>query len=453
MYKCGFLTLICLVTAIAAQERSDVALTVYNNDRALVRESRIIPVSQGVSEIRIVDVPSRIDPTSVHFRPAGKQISVRLLEQNYEYDLASPERILDKYLNQELTVFTQQDGPFKGTLLHHSSRYLTLQMKDSRLKIINMNSIIDVDCPRLPSGLIARPTLVWLVEGESSGTYPAEISYLTRGVSWHAEYVTVVSADDKTIDLNAWVSIDNKSGASYPNARLKLVAGDVHTISPPIRPMAEERMLITSQAKAAPQFKEKSFFEYHMYTLQRQTTIQDNQIKQIQFIPPTQTHIVKKYEYNGQRDKDNVRSLITFKNSTSKGLGLPLPAGTVRVYKADPDDPGSLEFIGEDRIEHTPVDEQIHVFIGYAFDLKAERKQISVKRLSDRSRKATYRIQIRNHKKESVAVTVVEKLYGTWEITSSTLPYHKKDARTIEFELKVKGSGEKSVEYTVFYQQ
>jgi hypothetical protein len=273
------------------------------------------------------------------------------------------------------------------------------------------------------------------------------VSYMTDGVTWHAEYVAVSSPDDKSLDLSGWVSIENQSGITYQGAKLKLVAGDVNVIRPKLYRggMAEDSQALA--VAAAPQFEEKSFFEYHMYTLTRSSTLRNNQTKQISLFPPAAAKAEKLYVYDGAQDAGKINVRLECKNSKADGLGLPLPKGKVRVYKKDGD--GSLEFIGEDEIDHTPADERIRLSLGNAFDLSGERVQKDTRKTGNRSRQDVIEIKLRNHKKEPVQITVVEHFWGDWKIDPATHPFVKKDASTAEFKVPVAMDGESVLTFTV----
>ena len=272
---------------------------------------------------------------------------------------------------------------------------------------------------------------------------------MTSGIGWHAEYVAVVDKDDKTLDLSGWVSIDNQSGATYTNAKLKLVAGDVNLVDRSRRVFAEaeDRMVM---AKAVGGFEEKSFFEYHLYTLDRPATVKDRQTKQISLFPAATTPAIKRYIYDGGRRQDKVNVILEFQNRESQGLGMPLPKGLVRVYKADDD--GALTFIGEDQIDHTPRDEQVEITMGNAFDLVGERRAVKQSKVSDRSREETIEIVLKNHKDEAVTIRAVEHAGGDWKLTASTHKETRKDATTFTFDVPVPARQEVTVRYTILTQ-
>lgn len=443
--RISLLLLLFFAVSGYAQEENT-AVTVYNNNTALIRDRRNIDIAKGTGEVKFSDVASLIEPTSVHFKSLTAPSSVVLLEQNYEYDLVGTARLLEKYIGKEITVTTKQARSFTGTLLSSSQGDAIIRRGSGEIEVVEGGAIETISFPTLPEGLIAKPTLVWLLENSKGAQHTVEVSYLTGGLNWHAEYVAVSRGNDTRLDIGGWVSIENNSGATYQNAKLKLIAGEVHMAEPEKR---LSRGVMAEALAAAPQFEEKSFFEYHLYTLPRLTTIKDRQTKQLSLFATTETKSSKIYTYDGSRDNKDVRVNLEFKNSTQDGLGIPLPKGKVRVYKEDVDK--SLEFIGEDWIEHTPRDEKVRLFLGNAFDIIGERSMQDRKDLSKRSREETWRIVLRNHKEESVQVTVIEHVYGDWEIRRSSYPYRKVDARTIEFDLPVQADGETTLEYVILY--
>ncbi|MGB2768285.1 MAG: DUF4139 domain-containing protein, partial [Candidatus Zixiibacteriota bacterium] len=316
---------------------------------------------------------------------------------------------------------------------------------------VRLDEVRDLYFPTLPEGLITKPTLVWLLDSQVSGKRRAEVSYLTGGMNWHAEYVAVVDQRDENLELAAWVSIDNRSGATYEEAKVKLIAGEVHRVREERMPPRLAKGYIADMAAGAPQFEEKAFFEYHLYTLLRPATIKDNEIKQVSLFPSTEVSVKKIFTYDGARDEKKVRVELEFKNSEGAGLGMPLPKGKIRVYKEDVDK--ALEFVGEDRIDHTPKNEKVRVFLGNAFDIVGERQKIDFKKIRDDITEESYQIKLRNHKEEAVEVVVVEHLsaYTEWEIRESTHSHEKKDAGTIEFKIRLAPDEEVVVNYTVRY--
>ena len=442
----AIMLVLCAFVQVAAAE---IALTVYNDDLALVKDVRELALKKGTNDLKFVDVAARIDPTSVHFQSLTAPEKVALLEQNYEYDLINASKMLEKYVDEAIRIFAKDDQVFEGTLLSATGGDIVLKERDGGIRVIRSKAVEGMEFPDLPEGLITRPTLIWSLDCKQEGTHRTEVSYLTTGIQWHAEYVAVANEDDTALDLSGWVSIDNRSGATYKNARLKLVAGTVHRIEEP-RPMRAPRMaLMAMKEDAGSGFEERAFFEYHLYTLSRPATVKDRQIKQLSLFPNANVAVKKVYSYDGARDEKKIKVKLEFANSKKAGLGLALPKGKVRVYKRDVDE--ALEFIGEDRIDHTPKDETVRLKLGDAFDVVGERKVTGHRKISKRVTEETVEIVLRNHKEEAITILVIEHLWGDWEVLESSMEYRKKDARTVEFDVPVKKDGETKLEYKVRY--
>lgn len=444
-----YVWLLPVVLGLAAgpvwSEERTVAVTVYNNDLGLVKDVREVRLEEGRSELAFTDVASRIDATSVRF--SIEEGDAQVLEQNYEYDLVSTSKLLEKALDGRVEVYTEEDRLFDGTLLAVDPDHVVLRKDDAGggINVVGREQVVHVALPDLVEGLVTRPTLKWLLDVGRGGKRRVEVDYLTGGIQWHAEYVGVVDEDDRSLDFSGWVSIDNKSGATYEDAELKLVAGEVRRVRPerPV-PVLEIQGMKVPAAKAG--FEEEAFFEYHLYSLPRRTTVRDRQIKQITLFPATQAKVTKKFRYDGARYPKQVRVELELKNDKASGLGMALPAGTARIYKRDSE--GSLQFIGEDRIRHTPRDEKLDLYIGNAFDIVGERIVVQSRRITDRLREEAYEISLRNHKEDRVEVIVVEHLWGDWRITDSSHAYEKKDAQTVEFTVDVGPDEEVKVTYT-----
>lgn len=442
---------------LTRETRTGLQVTVYNQNLALVKDLRKVELKAGANTIRFRDVAARIDPTSVHFKSLTAPAQVTLLEQNYQYDLVNRTKLLQKYIDKEIELVRRdQDGReverLRGTLLSAENGMAAIVRAKGRLYL---RPRAEVELPELPAGLITKPTLVWKVTAERAGKHQVEVSYLTTGLTWHADYVAVVNAAHDKLDLTGWVTLDNKSGATYPFARLKLVAGDIHRITPPA-PLPPMRGAVRAE-KAVSQFQQKPFFEYHLYTLDRKTTLADNETKQLALLSADGVSVKKVFLFDaGQqvyigtrrgRQKGKVRVVLDFKNTKANHLGMPLPKGKVRVYQADDD--GSLQYVGEDSLAHTPRDEKVRLEIGNAFDLVGERKQIRYRKLADRLVEQSYEISLRNHKDEDVQIVVVEHLSGDWEILTESHSHKKKDAHTVEFTVPVEANSETKLTYTV----
>jgi hypothetical protein len=435
---------VLLVAATVLAQSPQVRVTVYNNNLALVHETRQMDLPKPTGLCSYRDVAAYIDPTSVHFKSVSNPEAVRVLEQNFEYDLVSADKILQRYLDQNVRLMSKQGNPIEGKLLSAGGN-VVLQAADNSIRILNNSEIVSTELPKLPEGLITRPTLVWQVQNNGPAKQMVEVSYLTSGMNWHAEYVGVLDANDQNMDLAAWVSIENNCGASYQDAKILLIAGDIHRAQPPMRPMRKQVMEMAMAA--APDFEEKEFFEYHLYTLTRAATLKDRQQKQIELFPAARTPVTKEYTYDGARNQKKVNVTITFKNKKEAGLGIALPAGKVRLYKPEGE---AQVLVGEDAIDHTPRDEEVRLKVGDAFDIVGERTQVSYRQVGERANEEKVKIALRNHKDAAVTVIVVEHFSGDWTIREQTLQHKKKDATTAEWRVPVAARGEANLEYTVF---
>ena len=465
-------TLALLLSLGLAVPASAMEVTVYTSNLGLIKEIRPFTLKNGVNSVGVVDVAAQIDPTSVHFKSLTAPDAVSVLEQDFRYDLISQEKILQRYLGHEIELQRYgRDGDKKelirGTLLSSSGGKV---MKVGDKLVLNPQG--EAILPELPEGLLTKPTLMWLLSSRKAGEHQGEISYLTAGISWSADYVLVVDKDDAKADLNAWVTVSNNSGATYKDAKLKLVAGDIHRAPQPQRMgrmYAAKSMAMESDGSG---MTEKSFFEYHMYSLGRATTLAENSSKQVEMASAAGVPVRKLFTYDGVQGVQwrefgdaaywdpgyglgsgkKVAVHFEFDNKKTEGLGIPLPKGRVRVYKKDHD--GSLQLAGEDAIDHTPKDEKVRVKMGESFDLVGERKRVDYRSdLKGRRFEETFEIRLRNHKDADAAVTVVEHLYRwtNWKVVDASAKWTKKDAQTIEFPVTVKKDGEAVVTYAVKY--
>jgi len=441
------ISLFTLLVVIGTAGADDISITVYNSNLGVVHETRALEFEKGDGNVSFTDVPSQIDPTSVGFELVDPGKSVAILEQNYAYDLVSPEKIYSKYVDRKIDLFDETGNMFSGTLLSFSGGAFVLQGDNGRVQTIRTEQVVNANFPDLPEGLITRPTLFWLYSSDFSGQADCKVSYQTAGIDWTAEYVGILSEDEKKLNLTGWSSINNRSGATYKEATLKLIAGDIHR-APKARTrprgMLDEAVMLKA---AAPGFEEKEFFEYHMYTLPRKATIADNEIKQISLFEPASTDVKKEYYYQPEINNKKVKVSVEFVNSKTSGLGIPLPAGRARIFKADDD--GSMILLGEDKIDHTPRDEEVKLTIGYAFDISAEEKITGYDKISPQVEERRYEIELRNHKKENVTINVEKRLYGDWDITQSSHKYNVKDANTITFDVSVNSNAGQTIKFTV----
>jgi len=438
------LLLLTVTTPLFAQkdDRQSIAVTVYNNDLGVVRDVRRFDIQKGIGEIRLQDVPTRIDATTVKITDLQHPKDVEVVEQNYEYDLVSQEKLLSKYIDKTITVTDDKGAKTEGKLLAVEADKLTLSTPTGIVMLPNLTRYT-VSVPELTGGLITKPTLIWKVDANRAlSNEPLEVLYQTAGMNWHTEYIAALSEDDKSLDLTGWVSVENNSGATFSEAKLKLVAGALHRATPP--KMYGEAVMREQMAAGRPQFEERGLFEYHVYDLGRQTDIKNNEVKQISLLTANGVQSQKQYTYEGG---DNVAVTMTFQNSEANHLGIPMPMGTIRVMKRDKD--GALEFVGEDRIEHTPRDEKLTLHVGNAFDLKGSREVTSQRNLSDKESEETIEITLKNHKDESVTIDALENVGRNWEITRSSMDYEKRNAYAIVFHVPVKARGEAKVTYTI----
>jgi len=446
-----------------ARDRQSVNITVYNSNLGLVRETRRLTLPAGRIALRFADVAAQIRPETVHLASLTAPSSLRILEQNYQYDLLNPAKLLDKFVGRDLTLVlrryqnnTESFEPVQATLLANNGGQV---WRINGQIVINPTNIAEMRFPDLPKNLVATPTLVWDLDNNETSSQNVEASYLTNGMNWHADYVLLVNADDTKGDLQGWVTLTNASGSSFDDARLQLVAGDVNRVT-------EERNIALAGAMAKraldseSQFQEQGFFEYHMYTLQRPTTIRDNETKQVSLLEAAGFDVKKEFVLNGQRYyytgynnpgqaiKEKVGVFVQFRNAQTNKLGMPLPAGAIRLYKKD--DKGNQQFIGEDRIDHTPKDEDVRVKVGDAFDIVAERKQTDYKVIaSGHVYEYAYEIKIRNHKDSPVTVVVNEPIGGDWEMVASTFEAKKTAAFAAQFNVPVAKDGEATLSYRV----
>jgi hypothetical protein len=450
----------------AVVNKPGVGLTIYSDNFAVVREARNMNFEKGQNTVRFTDVASAIDPTSVKFACLSSPGAVSVLEQNYEYDLVNTESLLKRYIDKQVVVAIRGGGSdarkfVEGTLLAGVGGDLIVKSNAGNgLEVIGQASVEGISLKEMPDDLVTRPTLVWLTDAQKAGEQLCEITYTTGAIGWKADYTAILNADDTALDFSGWVTINNYSGGGYKDATLKLIAGDVRRIQPPM-PMAVGAMrMMDGKSKNESGFEEKSFMEYHMYTLGRKSTINNYQVKQIEFIEPAEgakakkIYVYERSDYWNPRGGDQNKKVmvkIEFENKKENKLGIALPKGKVRVFKKDPAD-NSLQFVGEDEIDHTPKDEKLLLYIGDAFDIVAEHTLVDSKEQLGKHRES-HKIELRNRKNEEVTVLVDEKFarWVYWEVEKSTQEYEKKDAYTARFPVKVGVNASVTLEYTVVW--
>jgi hypothetical protein len=445
------------------KDQSDLAVTVYNSNRALVRDVRQIHLSAGVFPLKFEDVAATINPATVHFRSLTDAAKLSVVEQNYEYDLLDAQKLLQKYVGREITIV-------RGEEEANSTKWVdvraTLLADNNNAPVWKIGNEIVTGMPTnwyrfpdLPGNLYSRPTLVWTLDNRGGNAQKVEASYLADNMNWSADYVLTVTRDEKAADLDGWVTLTNNSGVAYRNAKLQLVAGELHEVTPLMMARKSNVMAMAEAAPAPPQFSQENFSEYHLYSLERRTSIQNNESKQISLLTGTGVPVDKSLMVEGQSYyyrnpqgignaiPESVKVYYQFRNDQKSQLGMPLPAGIVRVYQADAK--GGVQFVGEDRIHHTPKDETLKIYIGNAFDVVCERKQTDYKKLAGNLYEMEYAITLRNHKDTAVTVEVREPVGGDWEVVNSNFKPEKLDATTIGFQVPVEKDGSATLTYRV----
>jgi hypothetical protein len=498
----AFLVFVMLVAAVTVA-RAQTQLTIYNQNFATVKEARTLELKKGENEVRVTDITAHLEPDSVVLRDLKQPDALQILEQNYESDPLSEGLLLrkseGKTLDFEITM--PQTGekkivkgkilrsgyvPHQSAMQRYGQQYYYQQMAMANAQgggqpIVEVDGKIRFGLPGQPifdaldPQAFLKPTLLWRLAANKAGKHDTEFSYLTGGMRWEANYNAVAPEKGDTFDIIGWVTLENMSGMDFENASVKLMAGDVARAQPEQSRSDEIMMLGAMSGRAAgPAVTERAFEEYHLYTLQRPTTVLDREIKQVEFVRAANVPAKRIYVYDGFKvderyrgwNYDSIRReasygtesnpkvwvMLEFKNSETAHLGMPLPKGKVKVYRRDVD--GRNEFIGEDRIDHTPKDETVRLYTGNAFDIVGERRQTNFK-LDTNNHWAdeSFEIKVRNHKQEEVEVRVVEHMYRwfQWETTGSTMDYTKTDARTVEFRPKVAADGQAIINYTVHY--
>jgi len=441
-----------------AADRENVSITVYNSNFALVREQRRLALGSGRVALAFEDVSAHIQPATVHLRSLDAPDGLSVLEQNYRYDLLSPETLLDKYVGKRLRVARYDESRGEDEVIEAE----LLSVQNGPVLRVNGEVVSGLGgrfiFPELPPSLLERPTLVWLLDS-TRDDQRVELSYLTANLSWHADYVLVLDASDTRGDLSAWVTLENQSGTSFTGAQLKLVAGDVQRVTPPAPPPAPVADFdVAEEAAAGNAFQQEALFEYHLYSLERPTDVLDKEQKQVSLLEARGIELQKKLVFPGNGDgfhsvwRDNPEPrkpnvVVVLDNSEQKGIGVPLPQGTLRVYKADAS--GAQQFVGEDTIEHTPRDEKLEAELGQAFDVVGARRQTAFRALGKCSAESAWAFTIDNHKDAAAAVQVHEIVNGGYELVESSQPPSERDAQGFTLEANVPANGKVELTYRI----
>jgi hypothetical protein len=443
-------------------DQVDLSLTVYNSDIALVRDVRNVQLPGGSFDLRFMDIAATVHPATVHFRSLTEPSRVSVLEQNYEYDLLEPDKLLRKYVGRDVTIVRTVQA--NGTTRDQEQTAHLLSFNGQPVWRIGNEIVTGLDArqirfPELPDNLFSRPTLIWTLQNGGATRHRIEASYLASKLAWNADYVLTVARDDKTADLDGWVTLRNGSGTAFKNVKLQLVAGDLNRVRQAVSEKRFDDARRAMAEMAATPMAQESFSEYHLYTLGRKTTINNEQTKQVSMLGGTGVPVTKRFVVDGQEFyyrnvqhpgapiKDVVQVYYQFKNEEKNGLGVPMPSGTVRVYQAD--SKGGVHFAGEDRIGHTPKDETLKLKIGNAFDVVCERNQTDFRKIAPNVYELEYEIVLRNHKTIPVTVEVNEPIGGTWRMLSSSHEWTKTAAWAAGFTVPVKEEGTSTLKYRV----
>jgi len=444
-------------------DQKEVAVTIYNEDLAMVRDQRQVALPEGTIDLALREVSARIRPETALLSSLTRPGGLTILEQNVDFDLLTPGKLLEKYVGKDVQLV--RTHPETGKDIFETARVLSansgvvLQVGD-RIETGAPGRLV---FPDVPKNLRDRPTLVVSLDNKQAGQQTLELSYLTSGLGWRADYVAELNAEDTALDLSGWVTLTNQSGTTYGNALLQLVAGDVNRVQEQMRVRKAVMMEDAVSMAASAPMREESLFEYHLYSLQRPTTIRNNQTKQVSLLNASSVPVQKEfrlqgspYYYRGQQgdlgQKLKVGVFVEFDNRKEENLGMPLPKGIVRVYKQDKS--GSPQFVGEDRIDHTPENETVRLKLGDAFDVTADRKQTDFRKLGGDGRynyryESAFEINLHNAKDEEVTVTVAEPVPGDWRVLSESHKHSKASSDTALWVVKVPGKGEATLSYRV----
>ena len=443
-------------------DQQEVAVTIYNDNLALVKDVRKVPLKAGASALAFRDVSARMRAETALMRSLSSPGALRVQEQNFDFDLLTPQKMLEKYVGKQVKVV--RTHPTTGAETVETATVLSA----NNGVVLQIGQRIETGVPGrlvfddVPPNLRDRPTLVMNLQNTGPAQQDVELSYLTGGLSWKADYVVELNAAEDALDVSGWVTLTNTSGATYRNARLQLVAGDVNQVAPEMATRGRPQLMAaTAMAKAESDVVEESLFEYHLYTLERPTTIAENQTKQVALLSaagvPARRELVLQgadYYYQGLSGdlgtKLKVAAFLEFDNKEASRLGVPLPKGVARVYKKDKS--GNAQFIGEDRLDHTAKNEKVRLKLGNAFDVTADKKQTDFKRLSNTSKfgfvaESAYEVVLRNAKKEPVTVTVQEPIPGDWQMLAASQPHTKVSANMAVWKVTVPAEGKTVLTY------
>ena len=445
-----------------AGDQTDLGITIYNSNVALVRDVRQLSLPTGAFDLKISDIAATVNPATVHLRSLTDPSRLGILEQNYQYDLLNPMKLLQKYVGRDVRLVRRRTE--NGTTRTEEVTATLLAFNEGPVWKIGNEIVTGLHAdeyrfPQIPENLHSRPTLVMTLDNGGPAKQQVETSYLANSMNWIADYVLTVGRDDRAADLDGWVTVTNSSGTSFKQASLKLVAGDLHRVRGDRVALEQAADMAAAAPAARKAFQQEAFSEYHLYTLGRKTTILDKETKQISFLSGTGVPVAKRFVVHGQQFyyrnrqhpgsplKDAVQVFYVFKNAEKSNLGQPMPAGTVRVYQSDAS--GGVQFVGEDRIGHTPVDEELSLQIGNAFDVVCERKQTDYSVIGGSTYEMAFEITLRNHKKTPITVQVNEPIAGDWQMLQTSHNATKTEAWAARFDVPVAAGGTSVLRYRV----
>ncbi len=444
-------------------DRQRITLTIYGNDLGLVREIRRLRLPRGMTRVRVQDVASTLDPATISVTARDRGAAFAVLEQAYAYDVLKPDRLLERSVGKELTLVrrllvngVEQLVPIKAVLLTYRDGQAVWRIGD---EIVIQPAIAEIRFPSIPEGLTVHPTLIWTVRNEAGSERELEVSYLASGLRWEAHYVLTIDEAERAADLSVWATVTNQSGLAFRDAELRLIAGEIQRIGQGRPRPREAELYALAREVPMPEVREQEVFEYHLYAFDRPVTLEHNETKHLALVTARDVSLRKEYVVTGQGYyyrqpvepgqpiREPVRVTLSFKNAKDHGLGLPLPAGTVRIYKRDPQ--AGPQFLGEDRLSHTPRDEWVRVSVGRAFDLVVERRQTAFQRIGRDVSESEYELLVRNRKDEDITLTVIEPVGGDWEVIHSTFPWERAGAFAIRFIVPIARGAEAKLIYRV----
>ncbi len=443
------------IIEIDANAVINIDLSIYNNNLGLVRELRDTALPAGHSELRLIDIPAQIKPSSVIVTSQNLTGGLEILEQSYEYDLINPQKLMDKYVGKKLKLVkeikeTGEEKELEAELISNNNGYI--YRIGTQIHIGHPGRVV---LPEIPDDLIVKPALVWELKTQEDGKYPLEIVYLTEGLDWETDYSLILNSEETRGDMSGWVTIKNKTGVSYKNANIQLVAGDINRVYETQKRRVKMADAYSAMAEGV---TEEGIFEYHLYTLPGKYTLKHNQTKQVKLLNAERIPIKKELRYYGDErlyhsryakteNYKNIGVYLEFENKKTFHLGIPLPGGIIRSYKKD--SKGLIQFLGEDSISHIPEDGKVKLKIGNAFDITAEKKQIDWQKVSTDILEVKWEIIFKNSKNESVWIVVLESIPGDWEVMETTHHWKKEDAHTLRFDVSITPKGEEKIQYKV----